>query len=86
MEDLIEKLNLKPTNIQTGQTVMYNITIYSLFDDFLIGECNSLGEQTPGKCIIWNKNKPSNFGYLYIDFLLDMPVDELKRWFYSKIN
>jgi hypothetical protein len=84
MEELIEKLDLKPTDIQIGATFVNSITIYKLFDDFLIAECSTIGEPTPGKCLVWDKSKPQIWKYFSVDFLKDMPVSEIHKICYQR--
>lgn len=78
-QEIIDKFGLKPTDIQIGQTFMYNVIVYQYKEDFFVAKCDKHGKPTENNTILFLKQGMKRDLFITEEFLLDMPVEHLDK-------
>lgn len=72
---IIDRLNLKETNITFGQTFRHGIKVYEFEDGIFIAEADDLGQPIIDRCIVFHKN---DFYYISKELMLNCHNEVIK--------
>ena len=75
-KEIINKLDLQETDHQFGRTFINGVKTYITKDNIFIAECDTLGDKTPGKFIVFKDN---NYYFITEQFILNCTKEAIKQ-------